>query len=70
MKKKLVLKDEQTGMYFTNDYECYWSRYISDAYQYSENEDMESILSRLLVNDYFPPFENVSYIELVTIYCM
>jgi hypothetical protein len=69
MKKKLVLKNEQTGMYFTNDYECWWSRDISDAYKYDENENMETIFSCLLANDYDNPLDGVNYIELVVFYC-
>lgn len=69
MKKKLILRNEKTGEYFTNDYECWWSRDIKDAYQYDESDDMESIISRLLDESYKNPLEGVDYIEIVTFYC-
>lgn len=69
MKKKLLLRNEKTGEYFTNDYECWWSRDIKDAYQYNEIDDMESIISRLLDESYKNPLDGVDYIEIVTFYC-
>jgi len=69
MKKKLVLKDEKTGMYFTNDYECWWSRDILDAYKYDENENMGTIFNYLLANTWDNPLEGVNYIQLVIFYC-
>jgi hypothetical protein len=69
MQKKLILKDERTGMYFTNDYECYWSRNIMEAYLYDENTDMDTIFSCLLANNYNEPLDGIDYIESVVLYC-
>ena len=70
MKKVLVLKDEKTGMYFTNDYECWWSRDISDAYKYEEDTNFEAFFGNLLANDYDNPLYEVKYVELVVFYCL
>lgn len=71
MKKKLILRNEKTGEYFTNDYECWWSRDIKDAYQYQDfdDEDLDSLFSRLLNESYKNPLEGVDYVEIVTFYC-
>ena len=68
MIKELILKNEQTNEYFTNDYNGYWSRNVEDAYKYDATQDMESILNSLVSNNYAPPLEGVRYLELVTIF--
>ncbi len=69
MDKKLILRNERTGEYFTNDYERYWSKNIKDAYRYNKDEDMESLIERFLGESYNNALEGVEYLELVTFFC-
>ena len=69
MKKVQILKDWETGTYFTNDYECWWSRDVRDAYEYGEEQDLSKGIESLLQNNYDNPFSGKNYIELVVFYC-
>ena len=69
MRKVQILKDWSTGTYFTNDYECWWSRDVSDAYQYGVEQDLSKVIENLLLNDFDNPLNGKNYIELVFFYC-
>jgi len=68
MKKRLILRNEDTGKYFTNDYRDWWSRDISLAFQINE-DDLEEVIKGLNDNEFNDPLEGVDYIEVVVVYC-
>lgn len=60
--------DDDTNKYFTNDYECFWSRNMCDAKMYPADSDMDSIIKSLDLNTWDNPLKNVNAIVLGTLY--
>lgn len=67
MKKVLVLKDEKTGMYFTNDYDCWWSRNILDACKFGDIAEVDNIIG-IRMSEYENPFKDTNFIEILEFY--
>lgn len=67
MKKVYVLMDDDSNKYFTNDYECFWSRNMEDAYKFSSDTNMDEIINHLN-NMWDEPLKNVKAIVLGTLY--
>lgn len=53
MKEVIFLIDPNTGKYFTNDYDKYWSKNIEDAYPYSIDDNLTEIINNMISNDIF-----------------
>lgn len=65
MKKALILRDERSSEYFTNDYECWWSRRIEDAYKIKSIDEVDSLLD---IRNSESIFGDVEFIEVVIVY--
>jgi hypothetical protein len=68
MKRAIILRDERSGEYFTNDYECWWSRDIKDAYRLKDLDEVEQLIEIRLGYEHSNGFEDVQFLEAVTIY--
>lgn len=63
---KLVIKNPETGKYFTNDRECWWSRELSSAVKFDEMGELEACIESRRY-DFNMPFEDVTYLQIETI---
>jgi hypothetical protein len=62
-----IVKNIENGKYFTDNYNCYWSRDIEDAYLFSdENEISKSI--KKYQEDSGSPFEDIKMMLIETVY--
>ncbi len=65
---KLIIKNSETGKYFTDSYRNdFWSREIEDAYLFEDESEI-----RKNINNYGErldtPFENIKTIIIETVY--
>lgn len=62
-----IIKNTENGRFFTDNYNCYWSKDIEDAYLFSdENEISKSI--KKYQEDSCNPFEDIKMILIETVY--
>lgn len=70
MKKYLVVKNYDTGKYFTCDYEVQWSRDIGHARLFTTHEEIELMLQLIGSEEdcTFDAFEYVGFLVVETVY--
>lgn len=61
-----IIKNTENGRYFTNKYDCFWSKDIEDAYLFPSEDEIHSYLRKIEMMD--SPFENVKMILIETVY--
>jgi hypothetical protein len=66
MYKVLILKDTETGKFFTGSYNGYWSREISEAKEFDDDIQIELKVADEQTNE-SEAFENIQYLEVITI---
>jgi len=62
-----IVKNTENGRYFTNKYDCFWSKDIEDAYLFPNEDEIHSFV-RGIGERMETPFEDIKMIIIETVY--
>lgn len=61
-----IIKNTENGKYFTDNYNCYWSKDIEDAYLFTNDDEIISYIKKL-GERMDTPFEDIKMILIETV---
>ena len=67
LKRFIVIQNESSGEYFTNDCDNWWSRDIKNAFFFNNQKEAKTILLEFK-DSMFDPFKNVDFFKLLPIF--